>query len=424
MEKMILMFDLDQEKKLFGERCTACGLCVSACPIIPLTDIRGTDPAEVMAAVTTLYRGKKSNSIAKTRIYSCMGCWNCRTHCPEGLNPALGLALAASILVEEGEPIPRALSFLLPETKFNLMKAVEAFQIRPDQRSWVTRVEDKRPSRCRTVLFTGCTGIMQPDMVSTALDIIRRLDPTVIALGGVDYCCGDSALRAGNPQAARDLFSRLVEALNHFSPDDVVFLCPTCKVYVDQYRPKVSWVGHFVTRFLKDHLNQLGIFERIDATVTVHDACHLVRGENPDLESPRDLLKAIPGIHIVEMADSRENGLCCGATAMAAIGAPGVRFRARRLKQAEESNAEIMATYCPACLSVFSTERARLPFRIESVITLLGRSMGIFHEDRLLHYMTLGDPSRVLFEAREFLQASELPQEMLADFCSKYFKRG
>jgi Fe-S oxidoreductase len=273
-------------------------------------------------------------------------------------------------------------------------------------------------------LFTGCTGIMQPDVVLTALDIIGRFDPTVRALGGVDYCCGDTALRAGKPQAAKDLFSKLVEALNDFSPEDVVFLCPTCKLYFDQYRPRTTWTAHFVTRFLTEHLGELGAFEEMDATVTVHDACHLVRGENPDLESPRNLLKAIPGLKIVEMTDSKENGLCCGATAMAAIGAPGVRFRARRLKQAEESGADVMALYCPACLSIFATERARLPFRIESVITLLGKSMGIVHEDRLLHYMAFGDPARVLSEAREYLQASELPQEMLVDFCSKYFKRG
>jgi hypothetical protein len=83
-----------------------------------------------------------------------------------------------------------------------------------------------------------------------------------------------------------------------------------------------------------------------------------------------------------------------------------------------------MVLYCPACLSVFATERAKLSFRIESIITLLGKSMGIIREDRLLHYMNLEDPARVLSEAREYLQASELPHEMLIDFCSKYFKRG
>jgi heterodisulfide reductase subunit D len=418
------MFDFVEEKKRFGKKCTACGACVTACPIIPLTDIKGIDPADVMASVTNLYRGGRPSATARTRIYSCMGCLTCRPHCPEDLNPALGLALAASILVEKGEPLPRALSFLLPETEFNLMKAVEAFQIKPDQRPWETTVPCGRPSACKTVLFTGCTGIMQPDVVLTALDIIRRFDPTVRALGGVDWCCGDTALRAGRPQAAREFFFGLVETLNRFSPEDVVFLCPTCKVHFDSYGPRTTWTAHFVTRYLMDHLVELGPFEKMDATVTVHDACHLVRGENPDLKSPRNLLTAIPGIRIVEMTDSLENSLCCGATAMAAIGAPGARFRARRLKQAEETGADVMALYCPACLSIFATERARLPFRIESVITLVGRSMGIVHEDRLLHYMALGDPARVLTETRACLQASDLPQEMLVDFCMRYFRHG
>lgn len=416
------MFDFIEEKKRFEEECTACGQCVAVCPIIPLTDIRNEDPVEIMESVLDLSHGGNINNKVKTRIYSCMGCRICQAHCPEDLDPALGLCLAGSILKDKGEPVPRAISFLLPETEFNLMKALEAFQITPEQRPWVTDTRRQEPAPAKTVLFTGCTGIMQPDLVHTALDIIHRFDPTAKALGGIDYCCGDTTLRAGKTQLAKDQFFELVEGLSAFSPENVVFLCPTCKMYFDLYRPETNWSRYFVTSFLADHLNELGPFAEIKATVTIHDACHLVRGAEPESESPRKLLKSIPGIEIIEMENNREDGICCGATAMAALGDAGVKYRSQRLKQAKDSGAEIMSLYCPACQSIFSLERPNLPFEVKSIIKILGQSMGIVHHDKILTYLSYHDHQRVLSEAEACIQASELPEAELRYFASKYFE--
>jgi len=416
------MFDFNEEKKRFEEECTTCGQCVAVCPIIPLTDIRNEDPVEVMESVMALYRHGTINHKVKTRIYSCMGCRTCQDHCPEDLDPGLGLCLAGSILQEKGEPIPRALSFLLPETEFNLMKAVEAFQITPEERPWVTDAHRQELAPAKTVLFTGCTGIMQPNLVLTALDVIHRFEPTAKALGGIDYCCGDTTLRAGKPQLAKEQFIGLVEGLSAFSPENVVFLCPTCKMYFDLYRPKTNWSWCFVTTFLADHLHELGPFAEIKTTVTIHDACHLVRGEEPESESPRKLLKSIPGIEIIEMENSREDAICCGATAMASIGTAGVKFRAQRLKQAEDSGAEIMSLYCPACQSIFSLGRPNLPFEVKSIINILGQSMGIVHHDKLLRCLRYQDHQRVLREAEACIKASELPEAKLRHFASKYFE--
>jgi Fe-S oxidoreductase len=416
------MFDLDVEKRRFAETCTACGQCVAVCPIIPFTELKNEEPEKVMESVLELYRHGKIDNRSRTRLYSCMGCRTCKPHCPEDLDPGLGLCLAAGILRGRGEALPKGLSFLLPETEFNLMKAVEAFQIRPEERPWVTDPMRQKPAPSRTVVFTGCTGIMQPDVVSTLLEMIRRFDPTVKALGGVDYCCGDTNLRAGNSRAARDHFSRLLEGLGAFSPETVVFLCPTCKMYFDLFRPTTSWSGHFVTPFLADHLGELGPFGELRAKVTLHDACHLVRGERPESDSPRRLLRAIPGIEILEMQPNREDALCCGATAMAAIGAPGVSLRAKRLRQAQDSGAQIMALYCPACQSIFGSEVPKVPFEIRSIITLLGRSLGIVRQDKLSRYLQYRDPQRVLKEAEACIEASELPAENLRHFASRYFR--
>ena len=416
------MIDFAYERDRFESDCTACGQCVTVCPIIPFTSIKDAEPGHVMDTVLDVFRHGASSDIANMRIYSCMSCLTCRPECPEDLDPSLGLSLARGILREAGEPIPRGLSFLLPETGFNLMKAIEALQIKPEDRPWITDVKSGDNIQADTVIFTGCTGIMQPDLVLTARDLVRRVDSTVRVLGGVDYCCGDTNLRAGNPEAAKDHFLRLVDALNRFSPQNVLLLCPTCKAFFDMYQPDTDWSWRFITDFLVEHLDKLGRPEGTGATVTIHDACHLTRGEHPDLESPRKLLQAIPGHEIIEMKNSRETALCCGGSAMAAVGKPGMDFRSKRLEEAQETGAQIMAVYCPGCQSVFAPEMAKLPIKVESIIQLLGRSVGVSHENKLLRYSSYQDAQKVLSEARECIEASELPKEKLTGFASKYFK--
>ncbi len=416
------MFDFHKERERFQDKCTGCGVCASVCPIIPMTEIRDMDPAKVMGSVMAFYDDRTPSPEARTRIYSCMSCQTCRPHCPEGLDPGLGLSLAREILREMGDPVPRGLSFLLPETEFNFMKAIEAVQIKPADRPWSTDVDRQKPGPSRTVLFTGCTGIMQPDLVRTTLALLRLIDPTAQALGGVDYCCGDTSLRAGNPDASTAHFLRLVEGLNAFGPETVVFLCPTCKAFFDLHSPRTAWSWRFVTDFLAQHMDKLGPLAEHKATVTIHDSCHLVRGEVPESESPRKLLQAIPGIQVIEMEKSGKDGLCCGGSAMAAVGKPGADFRKQHLEEATGTGAEIMAIYCPGCQSVFAPERPNLPIKVESILTLLGHALGISHEGKLLRYSACLNGERGLLESGECIEASDLQQEKLKSFLVKYFK--
>jgi Fe-S oxidoreductase len=187
------------------------------------------------------------------------------------------------------------------------------------------------------------------------------------------------------------------------------------------HEPAVSWSRSCVTQYLADNIAKLGPLAPVPATITIHDACHQVRGEKPEASSPRTIARAIPGLTVIEMENSAERALCCGTTAIPAVGKPGVDFRARRLREAAATGAEIMALYCPGCQSVFAPARGSAGVRIESLITLLGRAAGISHEDTLARYLGYRDPQRVLAEAEACLQASELPTEKLAGFIGKYF---
>jgi Fe-S oxidoreductase len=88
--------------------------------------------------------------------------------------------------------------------------------------------------------------------------------------------------------------------------------------------------------------------------VTYHDPCYLGR-HNGVFDEPRGVLKKISGLELVEMAESREESLCCGMGGgrIWMETAKEERFSNLRLEQAIEVGAEVLATSCPYCITQF-----------------------------------------------------------------------
>ena len=85
-------------------------------------------------------------------------------------------------------------------------------------------------------------------------------------------------------------------------------------------------------------------------TVTWHDPCHIGR-HCGIYEEPRDILKAIPGLRLVEMERIKDQGWCCGAGAGVRIAYPDHAFKIaeERIEEAKATGAEAIATCCPYC---------------------------------------------------------------------------
>ena len=87
--------------------------------------------------------------------------------------------------------------------------------------------------------------------------------------------------------------------------------------------------------------------------VTYHDPCHLGRhlGEDGIYDPPRDVLKSLPGIELVEMERNRENAWCCGAGAGVSQANPELALWTanERLKEAKATGATALVTSCSWC---------------------------------------------------------------------------
>jgi Fe-S oxidoreductase len=123
--------------------------------------------------------------------------------------------------------------------------------------------------------------------------------------------------------------------------------------------PKVNTYIKFETRHMAEYLEELiknqklRFTKRVPLKVTYHDPCHLGRhlGDDGVYDPPRNVLRSLPGVTLVEMERNRENAWCCGAGAGVSQANPELALWTanERLKEARETGAAALVTACPWC---------------------------------------------------------------------------
>ena len=106
--------------------------------------------------------------------------------------------------------------------------------------------------------------------------------------------------------------------------------------------------------------------------VTYHDPCHLGRHMNL-YDIPREIIKKIPGIELVEMKRNRQNAWCCGAGGGVKSQFPelALKISKERIKEAIETRAEILLTSCPFCVGNLSDTLEKSDLDVKNKIKVI-----------------------------------------------------
>jgi Fe-S oxidoreductase len=139
-----------------------------------------------------------------------------------------------------------------------------------------------------------------------------------------------------------------------------VFSCSDGLSHLKLLYPRVTIKMNFEVVHMVEYLDQLIKEGKIKFTrnvpikVTYHDPCHLGRYAGI-YEPPRDILRSIPGLELIEMERSREYSWCCGAGAGVKQAYPDFSLwtAKERIKEAKETGATALVTSCPWCLRNF-----------------------------------------------------------------------
>jgi hypothetical protein len=175
--------------------------------------------------------------------------------------------------------------------------------------------------------------------------------------------------------------------------------------HIGSHLVEVPFKQKSVLRFIADHLDQLGFSNLQPMRVTLHDSCGHGRLCG-DYESPRRILKAIPGIELVEMEHARSDAPCCGGPGEMFFPGKGKALREMRIGEAEETGARELVTLCVGCESSYLKCKGNKPFAVTSIITTLGRSLGIAREHRLGPFYVSKDVEGALEELKDVIGVS------------------
>jgi glycolate dehydrogenase iron-sulfur subunit len=165
-------------------------------------------------------------------------------------------------------------------------------------------------------------------------------------------CCGRPLLSLGDRKRAAELAAHNSRIFAELEADAIVTACASCGLTFKKEYPKLHPpdakrpVIFDIHEFLADKLGHAR-FASVQQSITVHDPCHLGRGQGLSKTS-RDLLAGVPGITLLEMQNADR---CCGFGGVMRVTQRGLSdgIAEEKVKSIIATGAEIVATGCPGC---------------------------------------------------------------------------
>jgi Fe-S oxidoreductase/nitrate reductase gamma subunit len=377
---------------IFLDACTRCGRCVEVCPstgagepFVPRDFIVWTRNNLLMKyhplnrfrwfANWINRRNTREPAFDPQKAWYCTTCRACLEVCPVYVATPEAIQRARTALVEDGTQVPSLLIHTL-EKLYKYNNPWEASKKNRAKWSGDMEIPDFAKGEITEgfCYFVGCTTSLDIRAQDLARSFARILGHAQIAfgtLGKKEPCCGDIARRVGEQGLFEEQMEGCLDLFERYHIRDVVTSSPHClHTFRNEYpafqalKPSGEQVV-FQARHYSQVLNELVTegsirFEKpLHKKVTYHDPCYLGR-YNRIFDAPREVIRAIPGIELVEMAHNRANSLCCG-------GGGGrvwqedldaeVKMSEIRIREAEAAGAEIVITACPLCLIMLEDAR-------------------------------------------------------------------
>jgi heterodisulfide reductase subunit D len=377
--------------------CADCRLCMDVCPAAGASGDGRLAGAYRLAELRRMVRrrqgllawllGPKEPSAEEwtaygDTVFKCTLCAQCQEVCPVGIGLKDLWCSVRQNLVQSGI-YPKKIDMI----RDNLAESHNVFgEDNGERADWVDDLADPpdhgyQKDQAKVVYFTGCVAAFFPlaQKVPLALaEILESLDVDFTLLGEEEWCCGFPLLGAGlEPEAARVIEHNLA-AVKAKGAEQVIFACPSCYQMWREHYPPGLRIAH-VTEFLVEQLAaKPGTIKDVPLRVTYHDPCDLGRGARV-FDAPRALIRAIPGVELVEMERNRENCRCCGGGGNLEMIAPELSSAITRdkIEDALHTGAQAIVTSCQQCLRTMTTyvRRNNVPMDVLDVSQLLARAL-------------------------------------------------
>lgn len=383
-------------------QCVHCGLCLAYCPTFAELGTEMDSPRGRIFLIKSLAEGRLAMSDSVVDHLSlCLDCRACETVCPAGV-PYGRLIEAAKAEIERVRPggavrrtfrwvnfglllqHPRMLRLAAAGLRLYQASGVQSLVRRsglarllpgtlpawealmPSMPAAASRAPlppltpAEGPRRARVAVLEGCVQ-------SVVFGDHNRATARVLAKNGVDVvappapgCCGALNAHGGDHTGAVAMAKRTIEGFAGADVEAIVVNTSGCGAHMKAYGQLLEGDPEWAERGRQFSAKVRDISEFLAATplrgpltpvpmkVTYHDPCHVVHGQKIRRQ-PRELLAQIPGLEVVELAES---DWCCGSAGIYNLTQPemATRLLHRKVENVLATRAEAVVTANPGCI--------------------------------------------------------------------------
>ena len=385
--------------------CVHCGFCLPTCPSYTVFEEEMDSPrGRIVLMRVGNEEGSEPSEEMRTHFDRCLGCMACVTACPSGVK--------YDQLIERNAPRPlrerayrrlifalfthpgrlRALVPLLwAQRTLGVEKLVPAARLAPPvkRRAAIARLPEVTPAiggrRGRIALMQGCVQRVFFGDVNAATVRVLAAEGWEVHAPRRPRCCGALQMHAGVEDEALALAKETIAAYGDF--DAVAVNVAGCgsgmKDYAHLLADDAEWAERAaafsgrvrdVSELLAAHEPQAPRHP-LPLRVAYHDACHLAHAQGVRVQ-PRELLRAIPELELLEPADWE---ICCGSAGIYNLVQPeaAAKLGARKAANLVATGADAVAAGNPGCA-------------LQIAAHLDGRELPIYHPMTLLDHSIRG----------------------------------
>lgn len=322
-------------------------------------------------------------------LWKCTLCGGCDIRCKRNLDVEV-LQVIETLrrrCVEQGKGP-------MPEHKVladNIRNSHNKYGAPAGERLGWMRKEIKPVQKADLVYFVGCaSSYQQPELALATAELLKKAGTEFMVLDD-EWCCGHELFATGQLELAREVADHNIKAIENSGAQTVITSDAECYKTLKVDYPKIlekstedmPYTILHITEYI-DQLMKDGKFEfkkSVPMKVTYHDPCNLARlsepwfhwephyeppniavgkvwrrGDKGIYDPPRDILKGIPGIELVEMERAKDNAWCCGAGGGVGLAFPDFALwtAGERIEEAETTGAEAIVSCCPQCKAILS----------------------------------------------------------------------
>jgi glycolate oxidase iron-sulfur subunit len=384
--------------------CVHCGFCLPSCPTYQLWGEEMDSPRGRIHLIGQLLDGAVAGEAAASHLDRCLGCMACVPACPSGvrydrlieaarawaaepvqsLPPRSARERALRTAIFSTFPYPRRLRVLMTplraaqRTRVDRLMArsaaadrlapelTAALRVAPGRSASKVprgrlpeRVAAWGERRAVVGLLTGCVQQVFFPQVNIATARVLAAEGCDVVIPRTQGCCGALSLHDGRRAEAAKFAAALIETFERAEVDVIVVNSAGCgsamKEYADLLADDHALADRAAAlservRDLSEFLVRLGpaaTRHPLPISVAYHDACHLAHAQRITSQ-PRELLTAIPGLSLVEVADA---GTCCGSAGIYNLVQPATarELGARKATAVSATGADLVVSGNPGC---------------------------------------------------------------------------